>query len=87
MLICYWKQNECRQPATELIISGCLNQHIHEIPLCANHAGTWAKNCKQGMLCKLCYTQIDKKAWIMIQTYRLRTGYQQPSALNPIIYP
>jgi hypothetical protein len=81
MLICYWKQDECHQPATELIISGCLNQHIHEIPLCNFHAGTWVRGCEAGMLCKLCYTEIDRKAWVMIQTYQLRKDYQQP---NPI---
>lgn len=31
----------CYQPADEYILYGCLNMHITEIPLCAEHAVKW----------------------------------------------
>jgi hypothetical protein len=76
MLTCDWQGNGgCDSRALEVIVFGCLNQHIKDLPLCHRHAGDWVKTCEQGMICSDCYTPIDY-SWVMIQTYRLNKDYE-----------
>jgi hypothetical protein len=64
----------CPSPSTEIIVYGCLNQHIGEAPLCNFHAGIWIKSqSQQKIRCATCKQPIDY--WNACETHRAQVGY------------
>jgi hypothetical protein len=68
--------NACSSTATEIIIFGCLNQHINELPVCVHHSRVWIETMQEpGLSCSHCWDNIDNFTWIIIQTPRIKKDY------------
>ncbi len=74
----------CDQQATTILIHGCLNQHVHDIPLCDEHHQQWCRHQRsRSWRCVLCAQPIDQWDTTPI-TPRIAATYKPPNWLMPL---
>jgi hypothetical protein len=88
---CNREQINCPNPAEYIMITGCLNQHLEEAPLCQKHLDYWIK-CATGkeyslLICDQCTRSVVDHAYIPISqaTKEWLDKYIADNILNEIL--